>query len=225
MSRGHEVRWAVGTSCARGLPLGALASWAGLAGSDSLQLVCGVIESLTAASSAATVVVGVDDVHLLDDLSTFVLHQIVQRRAAKVVLTVRDGEAIPVGIQELWKGGEFDRIDLQPLSPDETATLLSATLVGSLDPEAASRLWQLTRGNVLYLRHIVEQEVVDGHLDNASGNWRWTGDPIMPHGLVELIESRIGALPARGRRRRRRTRRRRAHRAGSAEADNRSGGR
>ena len=50
-SRGHEVRWAVGTSCARGLPLGALASWAGLAGSDSLHLVCGVIDSLTAASS------------------------------------------------------------------------------------------------------------------------------------------------------------------------------
>jgi DNA-binding CsgD family transcriptional regulator len=195
VSRGHEVRWAVGTSCARGLPLGALASWAGLTGRDSLQLVCGVIESLTAASSAATVVVGVDDVHLLDDLSTFVLHQIVQRRVAKVVLTVRDGEAIPAGIQELWKGGEFDRIDLRPLSPDETATLLSATLLGSLDPEAASRLWQLTRGNVLYLRHIVEQEVVDGHLDKASGNWRWTGDPIMPHGLVELVESRIGALP------------------------------
>ena len=195
-SRGHEVRWAVGTSCARGLPLGALASWAGLVGSDSLHLVCGVIDSLTAASSEATVVVGVDDVHLLDDLSTFVLHQIVQRRAAKVVLTVRDGEAIPVGIQELWKSGEFDRIDLQPLSPDETTTLLSATLVGSLDPEAASRLWQLTRGNVLYLRHIVEQEVVDGHLDKAYGNWRWTGDPTMPHGLVELVESRIGALPA-----------------------------
>ena len=119
-AQGHDIRWVVGTSCARGLPLGALASWAGLAGDDILHLVCGVIESLTAASSTATVVVGVDDVHLLDDLSTFVVHQIVQRRAAKVVLTVRDGEAIPLGIQELWKSDDFDRIDLQPLSPDET---------------------------------------------------------------------------------------------------------
>ena len=113
-----------------------------------------------------------------------------------MVLTVRDGEPIPVGIQELWKVGEFDRIDLQPLSPDETTTLLSATLVGSVDPDAASRLWQLTRGNVLYLRHIVEQEVADGQLDKSIGYWQWIGDPIMPHGLVELIESRIGALPA-----------------------------
>lgn len=194
-SKGCEVRWVVGTSSARGLPLGAMASWAGLAGSDSLQLVRGVIDSLTAASTSGTVVVGVDDVHLLDDLSTFVVHQIVQRRAAKVVLTMRDGDLIPDGVQELWKDGQFDRLDLQPLSGDESAALLSATLSGSVDPHAADRLWDLTRGNVLYLRLIVEQEVADGRLASQYGSWRWIGEPIVPRGLVELIESRIGALP------------------------------
>ena len=160
-----------------------------------LQLLRGVIESLTAASSGTEVVVGVDDVHLLDDLSTFVVHQIVQRGAAKVVLTVRDGEPIPAAIQEIWKVGQFDRLDLQPLSLDETTTLLSATLEGSVDPDAAQRLWKLTRGNVLYLRNIVEQEVADGRIVQEHGCWRWIGDPIVPPGLVELIESRIGALP------------------------------
>jgi DNA-binding CsgD family transcriptional regulator len=140
-------------------------------------------------------VVGVDDVHLLDDLSAFVLHQIVQRAAAKVVLTVRDGEPIPAAVQEVWKDGQFERLDLQPLSPGETTTLLSAASGGSVDPDAASRLWKLTRGNVLYLRNIVEQEVADGRLEKQHGFWRWIGDPIMPRGLVELIESRIGTLP------------------------------
>ena len=154
-----------------------------------------MIESLTAASPGTTVVVGVDDVHLLDDLSTFVVHQIVQRAAAKLVLTVRDGEPMPAGIQELWKAGQFDRLDLQPLSADDTTTLLSASLDGSVDSHAASRLWELTRGNVLYLRHIVEQEVGDGRLEKEHGYWQWIGDPIMPCSLVELIESRIGALP------------------------------
>jgi DNA-binding CsgD family transcriptional regulator len=195
-SKGCEVRWVVGTSSARALPLGALASWAGSAGSDSLQLVRGVIESLTAAPPAATVVLGVDDVHLLDDLSTFVVHQIVQRAAAKVVLTVRDGEPIPAAVQELWSAGQFDELELQPLSPDETATLLSATLSGSVDSHAATRLWKLTGGNALYLRHIVEREVADGRLENEHDCWQWIGDPIMPRGLVELIESRIEALPA-----------------------------
>ena len=128
----------------------------------------GVIESLTAAPSGTTVVVGVDDVHLLDDLSTFVVHQIVQRGAAKVVLTVRDGEPIPAAVQEIWKVGRFERIDLQPLSLDETTALLSATLGGSVDRDAAQRLWQLTRGNVLYLRNIVEQEVADGRIATTA---------------------------------------------------------
>ena len=172
-SRGCEVRWVVGTSCGRGLPLGALASWAGLVGSDSLQLVCNVIESLTAASSDRPVVVGVDDPHLLDDLSIFVLDQIVQRGVGKVVLTLRDDEPIPVGIPELWKLGQFDRVDLEPLSPGETTALLSATLDGSMDPQTAGGLWKLTHGNTLYLRHIVEQAVADGRLEQKNGYWQW----------------------------------------------------
>jgi DNA-binding CsgD family transcriptional regulator len=158
-------------------------------------LLQGVIESLTAQSSTTRVVVGVDDVHLLDDLSTFVVHQIVQRGAAKVILTVRDGVQIPAAIQEIWKAGHFDRLDLAQLSLDETTTLLSATLEGAVDSDAAQRLWKLTRGNVLYLRNIIEQEVADGRIVQVDGYWRWIGDPIMPPGLVELIESRIGDLP------------------------------
>ena len=195
-SHGCVTHWAVGTSSARALPLGAFTAWAAQSGgTDTVQLVRGVIESLTAASPGTTVVVGVDDVHLLDDLSTFVVHQIVQRAAAKLVLTVRDGEPMPAGIQELWKAGQFDRLDVQPLSADDTTTLLSASLDGSVTSDTASRLWELTRGNVLYLRHIVEQEVWDGRLEKGHGYWQWIGDPIMPCSLVELIESRIGALP------------------------------
>ncbi|MGA9489688.1 MAG: LuxR C-terminal-related transcriptional regulator [Mycobacterium sp.] len=195
-SQGCECRWAAGTSSARAVPLGAFTAWAPSGVTDTVQLLRGVIESLTAASSGATVVVCVDDVHLLDDLSTFVVHQIVQRGVAKVILTIRDGEPIGAAVQEIWQVGQFDRLDLQPLSLDETTTLLSTTLAGPVDPAAAQRLWKLTRGNVLYLRNIVEQEVADGRIVHRHGYWRWLGDPVMPPGLVELIESRIGALPA-----------------------------
>jgi DNA-binding CsgD family transcriptional regulator len=194
-SRGCVTHWAVGTSSARTVPLGAFTAWTQSDGADTVRLVHGVIESLTEASPGCPVVVGVDDLHLLDDLSTFVVHQIVQRAAAKVVATVRDGEPIPSGIQELWKVGQFDRLDLQPLSLDEATTLLSATLGGSVDSHAAKRLWTLTRGNVLYLRHIVEHEVAEGRLERQHAHWQWIGDPIMPCGLVELIQSHIGALP------------------------------
>jgi hypothetical protein len=194
--RGCETRWTVGTSSAREIPLGAFTAWAPSGVTDTFQLLRGVIESLTAASSDAEVVLGVDDVHLLDELSTFVVHQIVQRGAAKVILTVRDGEPVPAAVSEIWKVGQFDRLGVEQLSLDETTNLLSATLEGPVDPDAARRLWKLTRGNVLYLRNIVEQEVADNRIVQEGAFWRWIGDPIIPPGLVELVESRVGALPA-----------------------------
>jgi AAA ATPase domain len=90
-SRGCEVRWIVGTTSARTLPLGALASWAEPVVKDNLELVRGVIASLTSASPGKTAVLVIDDVALLDDLSIFVVHQIIQRRAAKVVLGIPRG--------------------------------------------------------------------------------------------------------------------------------------
>jgi DNA-binding CsgD family transcriptional regulator len=193
-SKGFEPRWAVGTTSARKLPLGAFAPWAGSASADRLQLVRGVIDSVTSSPPGTTAVLGVDDVHLLDELSTFVLQQIVQRRAAKVVLTVREGESVPTEIYEIWRGGQLDRLDLQPLSAAETAELMSAALGGPVDPDASTRLWKLTRGNALYLRNIVEQEIADGRIQQQHGYWQWIGVPIMPKGLVELIEARFGAL-------------------------------
>jgi DNA-binding CsgD family transcriptional regulator len=195
-SQGCEVRWIVGTSSARSIPLGALSSWAESAGDDNLELVRSAIASLTSSPPGKTVVLGVDDVALLDDLSTFVVHQIIQHRAAKVVLTIRQGESIPAGVRELWDGGHLDRLDLQPLSGVETTALISATLGGPLDPEAAERLWTLTRGNPLYLRNIVEQEVADERLAMQDDYWRWLGDPVLPPSLIELVEGRIGGLPS-----------------------------
>ncbi|WP_308205934.1 ATP-binding protein, partial [Mycolicibacterium gadium] len=194
--RGSETRWTAGASSARAIPLGAFSAWAPSGVTDTLQLLRGVIESLTESPSGAQVVLAVDDVHLLDDLSTFVVHQIVQRGAAKVILTVRDGEPIPPAVQEIWTTGRFARVDLGQLTLAETTALLTAALNGPVDPDAAGRLWNLTRGNMLYLRNIVEQEVADGRILQQNGLWRWVGEPVMPPGLVELIESRIGALSA-----------------------------
>src|ERR1700741_4153833 len=96
-SAGFVTRWAIGSAPARALPLGAFAPWVeptASGGAQLVQLVRSVVRELTLAPPNKSVVVGVDDVHLLDDLSTFVLHQIVQRGAAKVVLTLREGELI-----------------------------------------------------------------------------------------------------------------------------------
>ena len=61
-SQGRECRWALATSSARALPLGAFAPWTS-SSTDNLQLAGGVIESPTSAPRCTSVIVAVDDVH------------------------------------------------------------------------------------------------------------------------------------------------------------------
>lgn len=193
-SRGWQTRWVGGTLSARAIPLGAMSDWVESAVADDLQVVRAVIDGLMSAEAGTPVVVCIDDVGLLDDLSTFVVHQIVRRGKAKVVLTVRDGDPVGEATQEVWKVGNFEQIVLQPLSREEVASVVSDFLGGRLGPDVVERLWLLTRGNVLYLRNIVEHEVAGGRLAQRDGLWRWVGEPVIAPGLVEMIEARLGSL-------------------------------
>ncbi|MGH3982050.1 MAG: helix-turn-helix transcriptional regulator, partial [Pseudonocardiaceae bacterium] len=143
----------------------------------------------------AGVVIGVDDAHLLDELSATLVHQMVLRRAASVVLTLRSGKTAPDAVTGLWKDGHLTRLELQPLSPGETTALVEAALGGPVDSVAARRLWSITRGNVLYLRQLVDGELEAGRLHQAAGVWLWSGTPRLAPGLVDLLSARIGQLP------------------------------
>ena len=193
--RGAVTRWAVGTASARVLPLGAFAAMLGVVGSDPARLVAQASEALVAGAGRAGVVVGVDDAHLLDEVSAVLVHQLVLRRLAGVVLTLRSGEAAPDAVTALWKDGHLPRLELQPLSPEETAMLVEARLNGPVDSVAARRLWSITQGNALYLRQLVDGELESGRLHQVAGVWRWLGEPVLSPGLVELVSARIGRLP------------------------------
>ncbi|MFD4366048.1 LuxR C-terminal-related transcriptional regulator [Rhodococcus sp. NPDC058521] len=194
-SRGLVVRWAVATESARTIPLGTFAEWASEPHNNMVQLVRGVIDALTDRLAAAEVVVGVDDAHLLDDMSAFVLHQLVLRRAAKVIITIRSGEPVPDAVRALWKDHHVEILELQALSESESAELVSLVLGGPVAVGAARRLWKLTRGNLLYLRMVVDHERAVGRFRREGDFWNWVGGPVASASLVELIECRIGDLP------------------------------
>ncbi len=123
------------------------------------------------------VVVGVDDAHLLDDLSAFTVHQLVTRRLATVILTIRSGESPPDAITAIWKDQHLERLELQPLSLPEITGLVEHVLGGPVDSFSAQRLWQYTQGNALYLRHLLDNEVNAGRMAQRSGVWLWDGQP------------------------------------------------
>jgi len=143
--RGWAVRWVVGTVAAQSVPLGAFAQWADQLAGSSLQLVSSVINGITASPNGAPVLVVVDDARLLDNLSAFVLHQLVLRRAATVIVTIRSGAPAPDAVTALWKDGLLQRLDLQPLSKGESDDLLQTALGGPVSTSCAERIWHLTR--------------------------------------------------------------------------------
>ena len=194
-SRGWLVRSVSGTAAAQGVPLGAFAQWMDTIDANPVNVVAAGIAALTAAPDHTPVLISVDDAHLLDELSAFVLHQLVRRRAAVVVATIRSGQPAPETVTALWKDGHLRRLDLQPLSRPQSDTLLDAALDGALGSDSAARMWDLTRGNVLFLRALVRQELQSGRLAEADGSWSWTGEMDASPTLVDLVDLYIGAAP------------------------------
>ncbi len=187
--------WIVGTASARNVPLGAFADIASDFGPDPLRRVREVIDGLIGHARRGEVVIGVDDAHLLDDLSAFTVHQLVTRQLATVILTIRSGESPPDAITSIWKDAHLERLELQPLSLSEFAGLIEHVLGGPADSLSAQRLWQYTQGNALYLRHLLQSEVAAGRMAQRSGMWLWEGHPKLSPTLAELLASRTSQVP------------------------------
>ena len=69
----------------------------------------------------------------------------------------------------------------------------SGTVIWGAPGVEKSRLAREALSDVL--RNIVDHEVADGRLAQHGGSWRWTGEPAIPPGLMELIETRMAGQP------------------------------
>jgi hypothetical protein len=131
-----------------------------------------------------------------DDGSAVLIYHLILTGMASAVVTVRSGEPTPDPVTALWKDGVAERVEVQGLSRAETTELVEAGLGGPVDGLTAERLWQLSQGNALYLRELVQGGVSTGTLVHTGRVWRWQGSIRAAGRLVELLEARIGNLPA-----------------------------
>ncbi|WP_096283946.1 helix-turn-helix transcriptional regulator [Mycobacterium ahvazicum] len=192
---GWTVRSTAATVTHRPIPLAAFALWTDDAQGAPHALARRVVDALTAGTQPDRLLVFVDDAHLLDDLSALVLHQLVQLQAATVLVTIRTGEPAPAAVTALWKDGLVARREIDPLTRDQTDELLWAVSGYAPDRQCGDELWRLTRGNVLFLRQLVEQEFYAGRLVTDAGVLRWQGNLRLSSSLAELVDAQIGAIP------------------------------
>ncbi len=186
-----HVHWAACTESSQSIPLGAFAQWVGRGSArDPIAMLAAARESLFSDGEA---IVGVDDAHLLDQLSATLLHHIAVDGVGRIVATVRSGEAIPAAVTSLWKDGYLERLELRALSKQQSITLVESVLRGTLEELSADALWQASGGNPLLLRYTVEGALEAGTLTSVSGVWQLRGDTAVHSGLAPLIEERLRA--------------------------------
>lgn len=193
LGRGATVHWALATESARDLPLGAFGGALDSLGPPTTDTLTRAARLL---APDARSVVAVDDAHHLDDLSAVLVHRLATRDMATVVITARDGEQPPDAIDALWKNEHLTRLRVAPLSEESTYRLVEEALGGAVDPDVAARLWSLTRGNALFLRHLVDGECAAGRLRQVDGSWRWIDEPRVDAELAALVRRQIGDLPS-----------------------------
>ncbi|WP_187776470.1 helix-turn-helix transcriptional regulator [Antrihabitans cavernicola] len=187
------TRWLAGTETARGIPLGAFAHLVDVADPrEPHSILRAARQHLLSGSS--DVLIGVDDAHMLDQLSATVVHQLALEHAANFVVTVRTGQEAPDAITALWKDGLLTRVDLAPFSRQELVELVETVLEGSLESVSADRLYAISQGNPLFLRHLVEGALEAGNLRRVAGVWQLRGETVINPHLSALVESRLADL-------------------------------
>ncbi len=175
------------------LPLGAVA--AGFSPSDAYT---GVAPTLTIKraleAEAGPTMILVDDIDQLDDASAAVLVEVADAGLASLVLTARSGARVPPPIERALVAESIVAIECPDLDEAATAELVRVRLGAEVAPATARTVYEVTCGNPLYVRELLEAARSDGMLRAGPTGTELTGIPGASTRLVDLLERRLRSL-------------------------------
>src|ERR1700722_10587809 len=176
-ARDCHVEFVTATESARSLPFGSFAHLLpeDLETIDRVDLLAVIGRHLVRRAEGKPILLAVDDMHLLDSLSAALVHHVVTSGAATVLLTLRSGEPAPDAVAGLYRDEIVARLELQPISRFEFNELIEAALDGLTESRTLDRMWEVTRGNVLFARQLLDDALGAGTLAQEHGVWRWKG--------------------------------------------------
>jgi DNA-binding SARP family transcriptional activator len=158
---------------------------AGDPASSRERLFAAVAQLLAAAARERGAVLLVDDAHAADEATLQLLHYVVRRARFQrllVVVSYRSrGEHVAQTAASLLEQRLATRIDLGPLTRDDSFELIERT--GGIRPpaETAATIWELAAGNPFYTQELASHVGADGSLR-------------VPSQLHEIVLARVEAL-------------------------------
>ncbi|MDZ4270070.1 MAG: ATP-binding protein, partial [Mycobacterium sp.] len=178
--------WVSATASAKDIPFGAFSHLIDMAGGEEPTTLLRAARESLLSSAARGLILVVDDAHQLDTLSATLVHQLAGNHDAHLILTVREGEPVPDAITALWKDDILARHDILPFDRDETRLLLEQMLGGAVEDVSTARMFDVSQGNPLYLRHLIEAALSTGSLRQVEGVWQLRGEMTLSAQLSTL---------------------------------------
>ena len=194
--RGFVVLRAVGGETTARFPFAALAPLLPPLGDqrDATALFQQVTAAWKAEHGTTPLVLFIDDCHLLDPGSAALVQQLRSAGVCRLLATIRSDNPLPDAIDALWRSGDLEIIDVDPLTPEDLHRLLEQILGPPVSMTTTERLFRRTEGNPLYVREMVRAALVDESLTKDSGIWELHRTDTRSSRLSDVVRRRIGSL-------------------------------
>ncbi len=136
-------------------------------------------EALEELGAGQRLVLLVDNVDHLDDLSTALIGSLVSSGEAFAVMTQRTEAGGPIAMEDLVRSGRVARIEVGPLDDGDLDVLLYRALAGPIEMASLGRLTGVAHGRPGALHDVVESCLARGTLVEQADVWRLVG-PLQP---------------------------------------------
>lgn len=162
--------------------------------SDPVVLFTMANAALSELAERRRILLVVEDVNIVDAVSTTLIAQLVAAERLRIVATVQEGEPLPDAALPLAVGAYAQRIDLPPLEIDEIEELLALVLGDRIAHRDVVELHDASRGNPTFARELVFGAVDDGALIHSGEHWHLTRSPTGTPALHDVIRTRLRRL-------------------------------
>lgn len=134
----------------------------------------------------------VDDAHDLDEATAGILVELAAAGWAKLLVAAAARPGLPEPLLQLWFEGIAVRLDLRPLTQQQTNEMLERGLGPQVLPNVAEVLWEASAGNPLLLNGLIDDAKHDGTLLQRNGVWLLTR-PLNSHGdrLTDVVRRQL----------------------------------
>jgi predicted ATPase/class 3 adenylate cyclase len=165
------------------------------------ELVWGIRRYLEALANSAPLIVVIDDLQWAEQPVLTTIDQLVERVAEAPVLVIAIARPEFLEHRRDWSSGKPNSttITLDPLSPQDTGTLISRLLeIDALPADFRAQIIERSAGTPLFCEEFIHMLIDEGHLVHEGMSWRATSaiDQIrVPQSINAVLEARLDGLP------------------------------